>query len=204
MPACVAMPTPCPSPRRAPDVRADSTAPSFSPLYQQIKALLVRACRPASGSPARPSPARWTWRRASRSARARCARPSTNWRPRTCSCAARARAPSWPPTPSATQYRFLRLMPDDGAATRRLQRRLLDCRRMRAPAEVARLLGLKAARPRCRCAACCWPAAASPAPGGAGRPDLAARCAVQGPDAERLAAWRGPMYGCSRPSSACA
>jgi len=41
-----------------------------------------------------------------------------------------------------TQYRFLRLKPDadDGVA---MQRRLLDCRRLRAPADVARLLGLK-------------------------------------------------------------
>ena len=43
----------------------------------------------------------------------------------------------------STQYRFLRLQPDDGRAAP-LQRRLLECRRMRAPAEVARLLGLKA------------------------------------------------------------
>jgi GntR family transcriptional regulator len=41
-----------------------------------------------------------------------------------------------------TQYRFLRLTPDadDGVA---MQRRLLDCRRLRAPADVARQLGLK-------------------------------------------------------------
>jgi len=40
------------------------------------------------------------------------------------------------------QYRFLRLKADDGAAAP-LQRRLLECRRMRAPAEVARMLELK-------------------------------------------------------------
>ena len=42
-----------------------------------------------------------------------------------------------------TQYRFLRLTPDAGAPAA-LQRRLLDCRRLRAPADVARLLALKA------------------------------------------------------------
>ena len=40
------------------------------------------------------------------------------------------------------QYRFLRLMPDGGGG-RDMARRLLDCRRIRAPADVARMLGLK-------------------------------------------------------------
>ncbi len=40
------------------------------------------------------------------------------------------------------QYRFLRLMPDDGG-DRGMARRLLDCRRTRAPADVARMLDVK-------------------------------------------------------------
>lgn len=40
------------------------------------------------------------------------------------------------------QYRFLRLMPDKGPAGG-MERRFIDCRRMRAPAEVARALELK-------------------------------------------------------------
>ena len=40
------------------------------------------------------------------------------------------------------QYRFLRLMPDDGGE-RGMARRLLDCRRTRAPADVARMLDCK-------------------------------------------------------------
>jgi GntR family transcriptional regulator len=40
------------------------------------------------------------------------------------------------------QDRFLRLTPDDGAALG-LARRLLDCRRLRAPADVARALDIK-------------------------------------------------------------
>jgi GntR family transcriptional regulator len=42
-----------------------------------------------------------------------------------------------------TQYRFLRLTADAGDAAP-LQRRLVDCRRMRPPADVARALALKA------------------------------------------------------------
>lgn len=41
-----------------------------------------------------------------------------------------------------TQYRFLRLKPDDGVSPA-MQRRLIDCRRMRAPTDVARTLALK-------------------------------------------------------------
>jgi GntR family transcriptional regulator len=41
-----------------------------------------------------------------------------------------------------TQYRFLRLKPDEGVPPA-MQRRLIDCRRMRAPMDVARTLELK-------------------------------------------------------------
>jgi len=41
------------------------------------------------------------------------------------------------------QFRFLRIVPDDGAA-RPATSRFLECRRQRAPAEIARLLDLKA------------------------------------------------------------
>ena len=170
------------------------TAPAFSPLYQQIKALMTR--EPAGRrveARARPSRARSSWRRASRSARARCARRSTNSPPRTCWCAARARAPSSPPTPSSTtQYRFLRLMPDDGA---RARRHAAPLHRLPPPARAGRR-GARARPARRR-------------RGGAG-PARAARCAARrwcsttsgcpaalfkGLTAERLADYRGPMYG---------
>ena len=41
-----------------------------------------------------------------------------------------------------TQYRFLRLQADDGEASG-TQRQFIDCRRLRAPADVARALGLR-------------------------------------------------------------
>ena len=140
-----------------------------------------RACRPASGSRASRSRARWNWRRASGSARARCARRSTSWPPRTCVVRRQGKG-----TFVAThaeqhvQYRFLRLMPDERRARQRgpASARLLDCRRMRA-----------AGRGRARAGA------ARGRPGGAGAPPavlrrragrarrhLAARRAVQGPD----------------------
>ncbi len=45
-----------------------------------------------------------------------------------------------------TQYRFLRLESDDGAAGA-LERRLIDCRRQRAPADVARALNGRSGEP---------------------------------------------------------
>jgi GntR family transcriptional regulator len=45
-----------------------------------------------------------------------------------------------------TQYRFLRLVRDDGVAEDR-ERRFLECRRVRAPAEIARALDLKSGDP---------------------------------------------------------
>ena len=47
------------------------------------------------------------------------------------------------------QYRFLRLEPDQGSRSAQgaTERQILDCRRLRAPAEVARMLGLRAGEP---------------------------------------------------------
>ena len=90
------------------------------------------------------------------------------------------------------QYRFLRLLPDAGIAGAQgpAERRIIECRRLRAPAEVARQLALRTGDPA--------------APGQAragfrrhtGHPGrhLAARRPVQGPDAETLAGDKGPMY----------
>jgi GntR family transcriptional regulator len=49
-------------------------------------------------------------------------------------------------TEQTTRYRFLRLAADDGSG-RALERRLLECRRMRASAEIARALELKSGDP---------------------------------------------------------
>jgi GntR family transcriptional regulator len=89
-----------------------------------------------------------------------------------------------------TQYRFLRLMPDEGVAAG-MQRRLIDCRRMRAPVDVARALALKAGEPAVQLR----------------RLLLAGERPVvyddiwlpghlfKGLTAEKLSGYRGPMYG---------
>ena len=88
------------------------------------------------------------------------------------------------------QFRFLRLMPDTGEAGG-MTRRLIDCKRQRAPADVARALHLRASDPVIRV-----------------RRVLSFRetpvvfddiwlpsTLFKGLTVERLAAHRGPMYG---------
>ena len=88
------------------------------------------------------------------------------------------------------QFRFLRLMPDDGEVGG-MTRRFIDCRRLRAPAEVARALALKAGDATVQV-----------------RRVLSFRAkpvvlddiwlpgqAFKGLTAERLADYKGPLYG---------
>jgi GntR family transcriptional regulator len=89
------------------------------------------------------------------------------------------------------QYRFLRLMPDDAAANRRMERRFIDCRRERCPAEVARALGLRGGEAAVRVRRLLL---------FRGRPvvldDIWLPAALfKGLTAERLSDYRGPMYG---------
>jgi GntR family transcriptional regulator len=90
------------------------------------------------------------------------------------------------------QYRFLKLVPDTGDLDSEgpAQRNIVDCRRTRASADVARALG-----PAHRAMRCCRPAGCCRS----GRPDhsgghLAAGRPLQGPDAERSAEYHGPTY----------
>ena len=112
--------------------------PAFSPLYQQIKALIT--AKPAIGrmetQATIPSEMELAARFQSQSARARCARPSTNWRPKICWCAARAtghvcrhpcRATRSVPVSQADSRQ--RRRQQEGPA----QRRIIDCKRVRAP-----------------------------------------------------------------------
>lgn len=88
------------------------------------------------------------------------------------------------------QYRFLRLMPD-GDDAGRLQRRFIGCRRLRAPADVARLLALKAGSAVVNVQRVLSSKGAPVVfddiwlPGGL----------FKGLTAERLFDYRGPMYG---------
>ncbi len=117
-------------------------APAFSPLYQQIKALLLKGLEGGEWLPGQviPSEVELAGRfRVSqgtvRKAIDELATENVLVRRQGKGTFVATHAEQ------ATQFRFLRLLPDDGSPPA-LQRRLLECRRMRAPTEVARLLAL--------------------------------------------------------------
>ena len=182
-----------PEPRSGAVPGADAT-PSFSPLYQQIKALLVGRLQAGEWAPGQAIPSEVDLAARFRVSQGTVRKAIDEMATENLLVRRQGKG-TFVATHAeqATQYRFLRLMPDDGSASP-LQRRLLDCRRMRAPVEVARLLGLKAGEPTVQVRRLLLAAS-----GDALHPvvldDLWLPGALfKGLTAERLAAWRGPMY----------
>ncbi|MCY7315163.1 MAG: GntR family transcriptional regulator [Rubrivivax sp.] len=184
--------------------------PSFSPLYQQIKALLLHSLQAGEWLPGQAIPseidlaARFKVSQGTvRKAIDELAAGNMLVRRQGKGTYVATHAEQ------STQFRFLRLTPDDGSAPD-LQRRLLDCRRMRAPADVARLLALKAGEAAVQVRRLLLApdvdvdadaAGAGTGPGGAAAlqpvvlDDLwLPGTLFKGLTAERLVAWRGPMY----------
>ena len=127
-----------------PDAAAADAAPSFSPLYQQIKGLILRGLQSGEWKPGEVIPSELDL-----AARFKVSQGTVRKAIDELAAEHLLVRRQGKGTFVAThaeekiQYRFLRLKADDGAAAP-LQRRLLECRRMRAPAEVARSLDLKA------------------------------------------------------------
>jgi GntR family transcriptional regulator len=169
-------------------------APSFSPLYQQIKALLLGRLQAGEWKPGEMIPSE-----VELAARFKVSqgtmRKAIDELAQENHLVRRQGKGTFVATHAEerTQYRFLRLMPDDGVDGR-LQRRLLECRRMRAPAEVARALELKAGESAVQIRRLLL-SAQQPV-----QPVVLDDIWLPGPlfkglTAERLGAWRGPMYG---------
>ena len=122
---------------------ASAAAPAFSPLYRQIKALITRDLQAGAWKPGDAIPSE-------QDLAARFKVSQGTVRKAVDELAAdnllvrRQGKGTFVATHAEqqVQYRFLRLMPD-GDGDRTLARRLLDCRRVRAPADVARLLDCK-------------------------------------------------------------
>jgi GntR family transcriptional regulator len=121
----------------------DAAGPAFSPLYQQIKALITRSLqggewRPGEAIPsevelaARYRVSQGTVRKAIDELAAENLLVRRQGKGTFVATHAEERV----------QYRFLRLTPDEPAVAP-FERRVIDCRRLRAPAEVARALELK-------------------------------------------------------------
>jgi GntR family transcriptional regulator len=169
--------------------RAEST-PSFSPLYQQIKSLLVTGLETGQWQPGQPIPSE-TELAARFGVSQGTVRKAIDEMAAENLLVRRQGKGTFVATHAEeqTQYRFLRLTPDAGGPAT-LQRRLLDCRRMRAPVEVARLLALKAGEAAVQVRRMLL---------ADGKPvvldDLwLPGTAFRGLTMERLEAWRGPLY----------
>ena len=165
--------------------------PAFSPLYQQIKALMLSSLQRAEWGPGEAIPSeielaarfkvsQGTVRKAIDELAAENLLVRRQGKGTFVATHAEERV----------QFRFLRLMPDDGEPTN-MARHLIDCKRQRAPAEIARALHLRAGDPVIRV-----------------RRVLASRGTpivlddiwlpahlFKGLTAQRLADHRGPMYG---------
>ena len=122
--------------------RAAAT-PSFSPLYRQIKSLLVQGLQAGEWAPGQSIPsevdlaARFKVSQGTvRKAVDELAAENVLVRRQGKGTFVATHAEQ------ATRYRFLRLTPDDGSGVN-LKRQMLECRRMRAPPEVSRLLALQ-------------------------------------------------------------
>jgi GntR family transcriptional regulator len=165
-------------------------APAFSPLYQQIKALLVQSLQGGAWQPGQVIPSE-----VELAARYRVSQGTV--RKAIDELAAenmlvrRQGKGTFVATHAeqSTQYRFLRLTPDDGTPPA-LQRKLLECRRMRAPTEVARLLVLKAGESAVQVRRLLLSGGTPVVLDDIWLPGTA----FKGLTVERLQAWRGPMY----------
>jgi GntR family transcriptional regulator len=170
----------------------DASAPAFSPLYQQIKALITRSLQAGEWKPGESIPSetelalrfkvsQGTVRKAIDELSAENLLVRRQGKGTFVATHAEERV----------QYRFLRLTGDEGQAVGPMQRRFLDCRRLRAPADVARLLDLKsgdaAVQIRRLLLANDRPVVLDDIwlPG----------TLFKGLTAERLSGYRGPMYG---------
>jgi GntR family transcriptional regulator len=169
----------------------DAAAPSFSPLYQQIKGLLMRSLtlgewKAGEALPAEPELAQrfkvsqGTVRKALDALTADGLLVRRQGKGTFVATHAEAQV----------QYRFLRLMPDQGPREA-MQRRFLDFRRLRAPADIARSLDLRAGDGVLQLRRLLL---AGDTPVVLDDIWLSARL-FKGLTAERLQAYRGPMYG---------
>lgn len=169
----------------------DAGAPSFSPLYQQIKALITQSLQSGEWRPGEAIPSEMELAARFKVSQGTVRKAIDELATENLLVRRQGKG-----TFVAThaeqqiQYRFLRLTPDDGPA-RGMERRFLDCRRLRAPADVARALELKSGDAAVQVRRLLV---------FRGRPvvldDIWLPGALfKGLTAERLSEYRGPMYG---------
>ena len=125
---------------------ADPATPAFSPLYQQIKGLILQSLQAGEWKPGEAIPSEIEL-----AARFRVSQGTVRKAIDELAAGNLVVRRQGKGTFVAThaeqqvQYRFLKLVPDTGdqASEGPAERRILDCRRVRAPADIARLLALR-------------------------------------------------------------
>lgn len=174
-----------------PALSAGPVGPAFSPLYRQIKALMTKSLQHAEWRPGEAIPSEMelaarfkvsqgTVRKAIDELAAENLLVRRQGKGTFVATHAEERV----------QFRFLRLMPDSGEAGG-MTRRLIDCKRQRAPAEIARALHLSAGDPVIRVRRVLSFRGSPVVLDDIWLPSTL----FKGLTVERLAAHRGPMYG---------
>src|SRR5688572_24638100 len=118
-------------------------APAFSPLYQQIKTLLVRSLQSGEWRPGEAIPSEVELAARFKVSQGTVRKAIDELATENLLVRRQGKG-SFVATHAEekVQFRFLRLAPDTGADTG-AQRRFIDCRRLRAPSDIARALDLK-------------------------------------------------------------
>ena len=125
-------------------------APAFSPLYQQIKSLILRSLQASEWKPGEPIPSETELAARFRVSQGTVRKAIDELAAENLLIRRQGKG-----TFVAThaeqhvQFRFLRLMPDSGdiGSEGPAERQIIDCKRLRAPVDIARPLGLRAGEP---------------------------------------------------------
>jgi len=170
----------------------DAGGPAFSPLYRQIKALITRSLQGGEWRPGEAIPSEMElavrYKVSQGTVRKAIDELATD------NLLVRRQGKGTYVATHAEQhiqYRFLRLAPDDGEGEVRLQRRFIDCRRLRASAEIARWLEIKAGEPAVQVRRLLLRGDQPIVLDDIWLPGTL----FKGLTAERLSDYRGPMYG---------
>jgi GntR family transcriptional regulator len=131
----------------APNPAVDPTGevvPAFSPLYQQIKALIMRGLQVGEWKPGEAIPSELDLAARFKVSQGTVRKAIDELAAENLLVRRQGKG-TFVATHSEQkiQYRFLRLQPEDGGPPLPMQREYLDCRRLRAPVDVARLLDLR-------------------------------------------------------------
>jgi GntR family transcriptional regulator len=130
-------------PAAARAVEADGDSPAFSPLYQQIKTLITRSLQGGEWKPGEAIPSEIELAARYKVSQGTVRKAIDALADENLVVRRQGKGTFVAThTEEKIQYRFLRLTPDNGEAGG-IERRFIDCRRMRAPSDIARALELK-------------------------------------------------------------